>query len=196
MTKRHILFIDNFDSFTFNLVDALLAFDVIVDVYRNDISAEEAMKIAQEKQSMMIVLSPGPGTPKDAGCLIPLIHQAAGHIPLLGICLGHQAIGEAFGGVVSGANEIVHGKKSKVTHQRHPIFAGIPDVFEAGRYHSLTLIQVPDELEVIATCGHLVMAVAHRVHPIVGVQFHPESILTTQGQTMIGNALSWAKEYR
>jgi anthranilate synthase component 2 len=192
----HILMIDNFDSFSFNLVEALSRLDAEVDVYRNDVGADKALRIASEKNSAMIVLSPGPGRPSKAGCLIELIHKAAGSVPLFGVCLGHQAIAEAFGGEIGPANEIVHGKKSILRHDRHPLFNGIPGAFDAGRYHSLVVHRPPDAFDVIARCDGHVMALAHRTLPVYGVQFHPESILTTHGQMIMRNALKLARVAR
>lgn len=196
MTKPHILFIDNFDSFSFNLVDALLQLDAEVDVYRNDISADEALRIAKEKCSVLIVFSPGPGRPADAGCTIAFIRKAASYFPMFGVCLGHQAIAESFGGRVASANAIVHGKKSRIKHYGHDIFQGLPENLDVGRYHSLTVTRLPDEFEAIAECENQIMALAHKTLPIYGVQFHPESILTTHGQTLMQNVLNTAKSQK
>ncbi|MCL2309189.1 MAG: aminodeoxychorismate/anthranilate synthase component II [Proteobacteria bacterium] len=194
MSRPHILFIDNFDSFTFNLVDALSTLGADIDVYRNDIGAETALKIAREKCSVLIVLSPGPGTPHEAGCTIELIQKAAGQAPLLGVCLGHQAIAEAFGGKVGAAGTIVHGKKSRLRHSGHPLFSGLPETFDVGRYHSLAVQHLPEAFDAIATgVDDLIMALAHRSLPIYGVQFHPESILTTYGQTILNNVFKLAQ---
>jgi anthranilate synthase component 2 len=192
----HLIVIDNFDSFTFNLVDALSLLGAEVDVHRNTIGAEEAMDVARRNQTRLIVLSPGPGTPREAGCCIELIRAASGKVPLFGVCLGHQAMIEAFGGVVGSAGEIVHGKKSRIRHKGHPLFAGFPEEFDAGRYHSLAARVMPPELEVIASHGDVVMAVAHRSLPVWGVQFHPESILTTHGQRVLENVWRMAGEFR
>jgi len=195
MSKPHILFIDNFDSFTFNLVDALSLMGADIDVYRNDISAEAALKIAMEKHSSFIVLSPGPGTPREAGCTLELIQKTAGKLPVLGVCLGHQAIAEAFGGRVGVAGKIVHGKKSRVKHCGHPLFSGLPEIFEVGRYHSLVVQELPKDFNVIATDVEnegLVMALAHNTQPVYGLQFHPESILTTYGQVILDNVFRLA----
>ncbi|MDR2244878.1 MAG: aminodeoxychorismate/anthranilate synthase component II [Burkholderiales bacterium] len=195
MIRPHILFIDNFDSFTFNLVDALSLPGANIDVYRNDIGAEAALGVAREKRSALIVLSPGPGTPREAGCVIELIQKAAGQIPLFGVCLGHQAIAEAFGGTVGAAKAIVHGKKSRLKHCGHPLFSGLSETFDAGRYHSLAVQRLPEAFDAIATDAEddsLVMALAHRSLPIYGVQFHPESILTTHGQTILNNVFKLA----
>jgi anthranilate synthase component 2 len=195
----HILFIDNFDSFTFNLVEACSLLGADIDVYRNDIGAETALGIAQEKRSSLIVLSPGPGAPREAGCMIELIQKVAGYVPLFGVCLGHQAIAEAFGGEVGAAETIVHGKKTRLKHNGHPLFSGLPETFDAGRYHSLAVRRMPEAFDVIAADvedEELVMALAHRSQPVYGVQFHPESILTTYGQIILNNvfqlALGWS----
>ncbi len=192
MAKPHILLIDNFDSFSFNLVDAFASLGGEVDVYRNTLSVDKALTIATEKRSTLIAFSPGPGTPEDAGCCVELIRKAAGRWPLFGVCLGHQAIVSAFGGKVGSAGAIVHGKKSRIRHAGHELFAGLPPELNVGRYHSLTALRLPDSLVSIAEFGEIVMAIAHRKHPIFGVQFHPESILTTFGQTILSNLMDIA----
>lgn len=196
MAKPHILLIDNYDSFTFNLVDALSLLGADIEVYRNDIGADVALGIALEKRSALIVLSPGPGNPREAGCVIDLVQKAAcARVPLFGVCLGHQAIAEAFGGRVGAAGTVVHGKKSRVRHCAHPLFSGVPSKFDAGRYHSLVVQRLPEVFDVIATGDEndeLIMALAHHTHPVYGVQFHPESILTTHGQKILGNVLKLA----
>lgn len=192
MTKPHIMLIDNFDSFSFNLVDALSRLGAEVEVYRNDIGAEQALARARDKGSRLILLSPGPGKPEEAGCCVELIQKACGKIPLFGVCLGHQAMIVALGGQVGPAGAIVHGKKSRLHHGGHPLFACFPEQFDVGRYHSLAAKQLPDCLESIADCEGLVMAVAHRSAPLYGVQFHPESILSTEGQRLLANMLTLA----
>jgi anthranilate synthase component II len=191
----NVLFIDNFDSFTFNLVDELRKRGARVDVWRNDVSAETGLALAQAlPEPRLIVLSPGPGAPGDAGCCIPLIRLAAGQVPVFGVCLGHQAIVEAFGGTVGFAGEVVHGKASWIEHDGVGLFQGLPSPFRAARYHSLAANVVPPELAVTARCGSVVMAVEHRTHRIAGVQFHPESILTPVGGPLIERAIAWATE--
>ena len=188
----HILFVDNFDSFTFNLVDALSTLGTQVDVYRNTVPAEDILAIARRRNSKMIILSPGPGAPEHAGSCIDIIRAAAGTVPLFGVCLGHQAMITAFGGKVGPLDELYHGKKSQISHTDHEMFAGIPKEFDVGRYHSLGSTTAPKELEVTASRGSIVMAVAHKRFPIYGVQFHPESLLTTHGQTILKNVLGLA----
>lgn len=188
-----ILLIDNYDSFSFNLVQAI---GELVDgrealkVVRNDeLTVEQVMALAPTH----IVLSPGPGKPSDAGICEALIKEAGGKIPLLGVCLGHQAICEAFGGRVTYAPELMHGKQSLAKIKKDSqIFKGIPDVFEVARYHSLAADpdQIPDALEVTAIDEKgVVMAVQHKTNPVYGVQFHPESIMTPLGKRMIENFL-------
>ncbi|MEO8456172.1 MAG: aminodeoxychorismate/anthranilate synthase component II [Chloroflexota bacterium] len=184
-----ILLIDNYDSFTYNLYQYLCELGAEVEVARNDkISIEDIDQMAPEK----IVISPGPCTPAEAGVSIPTVKHFAGAIPILGVCLGHQAIGEAFGGVVEGAGEIVHGKTSVIHHDGKGVFAGLPQDFEAIRYHSLSIRPdtMPDVLEVTATTDSgVIMGVRHKTLAVEGVQFHPESILTKPGKQLLKNFL-------
>ena len=189
----NVLFIDNFDSFTFNLVDELEKRGCAVDVWRNDLSAERALALAEAMPlPRLIVLSPGPGAPSEAGCCIPLIRLAAGRVPLLGVCLGHQALVEAFGGEVASAGNIVHGKASPIEHDGIGLFAGLPNPMRVGRYHSLAARRMPDDLRVTARCGEVVMAAEHQRYKLLGVQFHPESILTPAGGRLLQNVIDWA----
>jgi anthranilate synthase component 2 len=189
----NVLLIDNFDSFSFNLVDDLARRDCHVEVWRNDINADDALRIVLAMdEPRLIVVSPGPGTPAEAGCCLPLITKAAGTVPLFGVCLGHQAIIEAFGGKVGYAGEVVHGKAAKITHDADGLFAGLPSPMLAARYHSLAATRMPDDLRVTARIDELVMAAEHRKHRVAGVQFHPESILTPRGGLLIDNVLGWA----
>jgi anthranilate synthase component 2 len=180
-----ILVVDNYDSFTFNLVQYLARLDPDVQVVRND--AETAEALLARKPSR-IVISPGPGRPEDAGVSCELI-RTSGSIPLLGVCLGHQAIGHVFGGSVVRADKPMHGKTSVVSHAGTGLFRGVPNPFTATRYHSLVVdpASIPPELEVTAETGGVVMAIRHRTRPVAGVQFHPESILTREGETMLRN---------
>ena len=189
----NVLFIDNFDSFTFNLVDELRRRDAAVHVWRNDIPAEEALERALELGSpRLILLSPGPSSPAEAGCCVPLVRLAAGRVPVFGVCLGLQSIVEALGGTVGFAGEVVHGKAASIEHDGTGLFAGLPSPLTAARYHSLVGTRIPEDLRVTARCGGLVMAAEHVVHAIAGVQFHPESILTPAGGAIIENVLAWA----
>ena len=187
-----IILIDNYDSFTFNLYHYLGGLGAEVAVHRNDkISAEAVIGLAPDA----IVLSPGPCTPKDAGICIDLIHKASASIPLMGVCLGHQAIGEAFGGQVARAPKLVHGKLSDINHRGQTLFRGINGPFRATRYHSLIVERttLPAELEVTAeTDDRLVMGLSHRRLPVHGVQFHPESIASEHGHLILKNFLELA----
>jgi para-aminobenzoate synthetase component II len=192
-----VLVVDNYDSFVFNLVQYLGQLGVAAEVWRNDdprLAGEaDIAKAANDFDG--VLLSPGPGTPERAGASIPLVRAcASAATPLLGVCLGHQAIGVAFGGTVDRAPELLHGKTSVVQHADTGVLQGLPDPFTATRYHSLTILPetVPDELEVIArTQGGVIMAVRHRELPVHGVQFHPESILTEGGHRMLANWLGF-----
>ena len=186
-----ILVIDNFDSFTHNLVDEFEKRNCKVFVYRNNIDIENFDKIVEEIEPKLIVISPGPGTPKDAGLSIDVVRSYAGKIPIFGVCLGHQCIIEAFNGVVDRAPEVFHGKPSKVTHDNKTIYKNLENPLQAGRYHSLAALKVPDELEVSAkTDSNIIMGVRHKKFFVEGVQFHPESILTPTGGLIIKNLLS------
>jgi anthranilate synthase component 2 len=182
-----LLMIDNYDSFTYNLVHLFQELGVEVAVYRNDaITADEAEALAPSH----VVVSPGPGRPPDAGISVELIRRLGPRVPTLGVCLGHQAIVEAFGGDIGQARSLLHGKSSPVEHDGKGVFAGLPGTIEAGRYHSLAAIRLPDELEVTArTLDGEVMGVRHRTLPIEGVQFHPESVLTPLGADLARNFL-------
>jgi anthranilate synthase/aminodeoxychorismate synthase-like glutamine amidotransferase len=185
-----ILLVDNYDSFTYNLAHLFGELGCEVKVLRNDaVDADAAEKLTPSH----LVLSPGPGRPGDAGALLPIVRRLAGRVPTLGVCLGHQAIVEAFGGEIGRAKRLVHGKASPVRHDGRGIFAGLPEEFEAGRYHSLAATSVPDALEVSATCSEgEVMAVRHREARVDGVQFHPESVLTPVGPQLARNFLEAA----
>jgi anthranilate synthase component 2 len=182
-----ILLIDNYDSFTYNLVHLFEELGADVIVRRNDaITSDEAESLAPDR----LVVSPGPGRPVDAGVSVELIRRLGPTVPTLGVCLGHQAIVEAFGGEVGQARALLHGKASRIDHDGRGVFAGLPDGIDAGRYHSLAAVKVPDELEVTArTEDGEVMGVRHRQHPVEGVQFHPESVLTPLGPAMAKNFL-------
>jgi anthranilate synthase/aminodeoxychorismate synthase-like glutamine amidotransferase len=183
-----VLLIDNFDSFVFNLAQYLGALGVEPMVIRNDASIESL----EELQPDAIVISPGPGHPQEAGCCVEAIHTFAGRVPLLGVCLGHQAIGLAFGGKVVRAETLMHGKTSSIHHKSAGVFRGLKNPFIATRYHSLVIQpeSLPSELEVTAeTADGVIMGVRHRLHPVEGVQFHPESIMTPEGMGLLRNFL-------
>jgi anthranilate synthase/aminodeoxychorismate synthase-like glutamine amidotransferase len=174
-----ILLVDNYDSFTYNLVHLFQELGAEVVVRRNDaIDADESERLHPSH----LVVSPGPGRPEDSGATVEIVRRLAPTTPTLGVCLGHQAIVQAFGGEIGQARELVHGKATEVTHDGRGIFTGLPQPFQAGRYHSLAATSVPDALEVSATSPDgEVMAVRHRELPVDGVQFHPESVLTPLG---------------
>jgi len=182
-----ILLIDNYDSFTYNLAHLFQELGAEVTVIRNDkIDADSAEQLAPSH----LVISPGPGRPEQAGATLEIVKRLGPNVPTLGVCLGHQAIVEAFGGEVGQAKRLVHGKASSIAHNGQGLFSGLPDPLEAGRYHSLAATQVPDELGVCATTEDgEVMAVRHRELPIDGIQFHPESVLTPDGSALAKNFL-------
>lgn len=187
-----ILLLDNIDSFTYNLVDQLRAFGHNVVIYRNSVPAETLIERLQSMQDPVLMLSPGPGAPAEAGCMPELLSRLRGHLPIIGICLGHQAIVEAYGGHVGQAGEILHGKASAISHDDHGMFEGLTNPLPVARYHSLVGSNVPEELTVNATFNGMVMAVRHDKDRVCGFQFHPESILTTQGATLLEQTLAWA----
>ena len=184
-----LLMIDNYDSFTYNLVQYLGELGEDVRVFRNDeITLEEVGRLNPAK----IVISPGPCTPNEAGVSVPLIRGFAGRIPILGVCLGHQSIGQAYGGSIVHARTLMHGKTSLIRHDGKGVFRGLPNPFTATRYHSLVIAResLPECLEVTAwTDDGEIMAVRHRSVPVEGVQFHPESILTEHGHDLLANFL-------
>ena len=184
-----ILLIDNYDSFTYNLYQYLCELGAEVEVVRNDkTTIEEIEAMAPEK----IVVSPGPCTPKEAGISNDVISHFGERTPTLGVCLGHQCIGDAYGGTVGGAGEIMHGKMSLIHHDGEGVFRGLPNPFEAIRYHSLAIYKedMPEDLEVTAwTDNGIVMGVRHKSHPVEGIQFHPESIMTKVGHDLLRNFL-------
>lgn len=191
-----VLLIDNYDSFTFNLYQYLGELGVETQVVRNDaLTVEEALALGPDR----IVISPGPGTPETAGISIDLVRAAAGKVPLLGVCLGHQALGRAFGGEVVRAPVLMHGKTSEIEHDGRSVFRGLPRPFVATRYHSLIVTRdgLPDCLEVSAwTADGTIMGLRHREQPVEGVQFHPESILTAAGRDLLRNFLDLEQEER
>ena len=185
--SARILVIDNYDSFVFNLVQYLQQLGENVEVRRND-----DVTVADAAEYDGVLLSPGPGVPADAGICPELISELGATTPIFGVCLGHQAIAEAYGATVSRAPELLHGKTSLVNHDGTGVFEGLPDPFTATRYHSLAVEpdSVPDELEVTATTDTgVIMGVRHRTNPVVGVQFHPESVLTEHGHRLLANWL-------
>ncbi len=194
ITTRKIFLIDNFDSFTYNLVNQLQPLVDQLEVYRNDIAIEEMCHLIDSCHAeKVIVLSPGPGNPDTAGNTLELLSRYQGKVPILGICLGHQAIIQNFGGEVGAANSIVHGKAEPIQFAPNEtaIFGDLPSPFIAARYHSLAATRLPNSLKVIASTTDEIMAVRHKTEKILGFQFHPESILTPKGGELLNNALNW-----
>lgn len=189
--NAHIILIDNFDSFTYNLVDAFRVLGHRVTIYRNNLCPIQIRQAILSIVNPVLVLSPGPGAPSQAGCMLELILSLKGKVPMIGICLGQQAINQAYGGKISHAGHIMHGKASLMEHYNHPIFNGLENPLTIARYHSLVASYVPDSLNIIARADNLVMAIANESDNVVGYQFHPESILTTKGAHLLKNTLSW-----
>jgi anthranilate synthase component 2 len=195
-----LLVIDNYDSFTYNLVQYVGELGVDPAVYRNDaLTVDQVLALDPEA----IIISPGPGEPAQAGISIPLIRAVGGRVPLFGVCLGHQAIGEAYGGRVVRAGRLMHGKTTEVTHLGEGLFEGVPNPLTVMRYHSLVVSpeDFPDDLELTAwSCdrprGQEIMALRHRRYPVYGVQFHPESVATESGKTLLQNFLRLAATFR
>ena len=193
MINTQIFLLDNFDSFTYNLVDQFRSLGYAVTIYRNDLPAEQIYQAMQAADDdAVLVLSPGPGSPSEAGCMLELIALCSGQLPIIGICLGHQALIQHFGGEVGSAGEIIHGKASAIQHCADKMFSGLSNPLPVARYHSLMGTRIGAELQVVAHYAEMPMAVIHKHHPIVGFQFHPESILTTDGAQLLTQSLVWA----
>jgi anthranilate synthase/aminodeoxychorismate synthase-like glutamine amidotransferase len=187
--QPHVVIVDNYDSFTYNLFQYLAELGAKVDVFRHDRITVEGIR---DLAPTHLVISPGPKTPDEAGISLDAIRDLAGEMPILGVCLGHQAIGQAFGGTVVRGSEPVHGKTSEIAHDGRTVFAGLADPMTATRYHSLVVEPetLPDVLEVSAWCdGDVIMGLRHRDLPVEGVQFHPESILSGEGKSLLRNFL-------
>ncbi|MBS9780468.1 MAG: aminodeoxychorismate/anthranilate synthase component II [Moraxellaceae bacterium] len=197
-----IIFIDNFDSFSYNLVDMFRQLEHEVIVYRNDVPTETIIEIVKEQADTIVALSPGAGKPSDAGnmmAMIKALREMTPTVPMLGICLGHQALIESFGGKVVQAGEIMHGKVSKITHNNQTMFQGLENPLAVARYHSLCGEDLPKELMVTAHYSHngtdIIMAMQHISKPICGFQFHPESILTLQGSQLLKQTVEWLLDF-
>lgn len=191
--KANIVFIDNFDSFTYNLVDQFRSLGHNVTIYRNNIAVEAIEQEISVLNNPVVLLSPGPGAPSEAGNMPAIIQRLKGHVPMIGICLGHQAIVEAYGGTVAGAGDIIHGKVSMMEHKGHATYHRLPSPLAIARYHSLVATNVPESLTITAEVDGLVMSVIHEQDRVCGFQFHPESIMTTYGATLLNNAITWAQ---
>lgn len=190
-----IFFIDNQDSFTYNLVEELYALDIDTEVYRNTVDAqfiiEQIEQAKNQGQSPLLFLSPGPGKPSDSQCMTRLLKHCVGRFPIVGVCLGHQAIAEYFGAKVVLAGETIHGKSSPIQFTAHPIFDGMTSPISVARYHSLKVADLPANLSVIGEYQSMPMVIEDKQNRIVGFQYHPESILTTQGSLMLANTISY-----
>lgn len=192
MHNIKVYFLDNFDSFSYNLVDELSLLGTELVIYRNNISAERIVsEMSKETLPVMLVLSPGPGNPGHAGCLLELIELCKGKFPMLGICLGQQALTQSYGGTIGHAGETVHGKSSIITADDHPVFDGLGKQFPVARYHSLMATTVPDSLQVIAQFDTIPMAIYHPQDRVIGYQFHPESILTPDGAQLLKQTIDY-----
>lgn len=189
--KQTLFFLDNFDSFTYNLVDQFKTLGYPVKIYRNNLPAAQIKAhIDACETDAVLILSPGPGTPSAAGCLIELIGLCKGQIPMIGICLGHQALIEQYGGVVGQAEVIMHGKSSLISHCGDKMFAGLSQPLSVARYHSLVGTKIPTNLEVVADFNGMCMAVYNKQDKVIGFQFHPESILTCEGAKLLATSLA------
>jgi anthranilate synthase component 2 len=192
----NVLFIDNFDSFTYNLVDEFAKRKCPTRVYRADTPLEDLKKAVAEFGSQLLVLSPGPGNPDTAGVTLAAIDAFKGTLPILGVCLGHQALVQYFGGSISHAPQVMHGKPSRIIHTGTGLFEGLENPLQVGRYHSLCAMTMPDCMAVTAEFEGIVMGANHKTLPIYGVQFHPESILTPTGGRIIENMLTLAASFK
>ncbi|MFM2479967.1 aminodeoxychorismate/anthranilate synthase component II [Celerinatantimonas sp. YJH-8] len=191
LVAKTIYLLDNFDSFTYNLVDQFRAMGYPVKIYRNSLPAEHIKSQLDNEDDPVLVLSPGPGNPSQSGCLLELIGLCRGQIPMIGICLGQQAIVEYYGGTIGKATETVHGKASLVEHSGAAMFQGLSNPLPVARYHSLVATSVPDSLEICAQYQGMPMAVLNQNDRVIGFQFHPESILTSQGEQLLQQTLDW-----
>jgi len=189
-----VLFIDNFDSFTYNLVDEFGKRNCDTKVYRADTSLDELIKVASDFAPDLLLISPGPGNPDSAGVTLAAIDHFKDKLPIFGVCLGHQSIIQYFGGTISHAPSVMHGKPSRITHSAKGVFEGLENPLQAGRYHSLCAVTLTDCLEQTADFDGIVMGVQHKSLPIYGVQFHPESILTPTGGMIIENMIKLASK--
>ncbi|MBW8017186.1 MAG: aminodeoxychorismate/anthranilate synthase component II [Planctomycetes bacterium] len=192
MEKIKVLFIDNFDSFTYNLVDEFGKRDCPTKVYRADTPLEDIIRVAAEFAPDLLLLSPGPGTPDKAGVTLAALDHFRDKLPIFGVCLGHQSIVQYFGGKIGHAPDVMHGKSSKITHTSKGVFEGLENPLHAGRYHSLCAMTLPECLEETANYEGVVMGIQHKNLPIYGVQFHPESILTPTGGKIMENIIKIA----
>lgn len=191
----NIVFMDNFDSFTYNIVNDLRTMGHNVVIYRNDLSVDFFMEKLETLEKAILFLSPGPCYPKDAGSMLEVIARAKGHYPIMGICLGHQAIIESYGGTITASDDYLHGETSYITHDGLAMFANLPNPVQVARYHSLKGENIPDALVINAQVNNISMAVRDDVNYVVGLQFHPESILTTEGYQILEQSIEWLEAF-
>ncbi|CAI8182864.1 MAG: Anthranilate synthase component 2 [Glaciecola sp. HTCC2999] len=194
MNNLSVVMLDNVDSFTYNLVDELRTLDVDMHIYRNTVNADTILNVMNElsqHRKVLLLLSPGPGAPHEAGCMLELIKKVAGHFPVLGICLGHQAIVEHYGGIISRAEAVMHGKSSAINHCGDKMFRGFDQPLPVARYHSLMASTLPDSVTQLAEVNGIPMAVYHEKDIMLGFQFHPESILTHQGSHLLASSIEF-----
>ncbi|AWI49415.1 anthranilate synthase component II (plasmid) [Buchnera aphidicola (Schizaphis graminum)] len=188
----NILLLDNFDSFTYNLVEQLRNKNSNVLIYRNTVDINTILNSIKKIRNPILMLSPGPSTPKNAGCMLNLIKKVKGEIPIVGICLGHQAIVEAYGGIIGYAGEIFHGKASLINHDGLEMFEGLPQPLPVARYHSLICNKIPKNFIINSYFNDMIMSVRNNLDYVCGFQFHPESILTTSGALLLEKIINWA----
>lgn len=188
----NILLLDNIDSFTYNLVEQLRSQKNNVLIYRNTVNVEILLTVLQKLENPILMLSPGPGLPQNAGCMLEIIKKVKGHVPIIGICLGHQAIVEAYGGMIGYAGEIFHGKASCISHDGLEMFKGVPQPLPVARYHSLICNKIPENFIINSYFEKMIMSVRNNVDYVCGFQFHPESILTTCGDQILKKIVNWA----
>lgn len=191
MENTNVILLDNFDSFTYNLVDEIRTLGIDLQVFRNNVKASVLLEKLTESENSLLLLSPGPGNPQSAGCMLELLSLVQGVRPVLGICLGHQAIVQHYGGTIGRAPEAKHGKSSLVAHCGDKMFNGLPNPFPVARYHSLMATEVPNSLSVLADFDDIPMAVYQEQDKMLGMQFHPESILTSQGSALLKQSISF-----
>lgn len=193
-----VFLLDNFDSFSYNLVDEIRSLGYPLTVYRNCVPAQlifdKMQQAAASAQQVILILSPGPGSPEEAGCMPELLKLVAGQFPVLGICLGHQAIIQHYGGKIVRAGQVMHGKSSNIQHSQEDMFANLPQPLPVARYHSLMGTEIPASLAVVAKVADIPMAVCHRQDRLLGFQFHPESILTSQGSQLLHQSIDYLSQ--
>ncbi|GAA5103191.1 aminodeoxychorismate/anthranilate synthase component II [Wohlfahrtiimonas larvae] len=191
----NIIFMDNFDSFTYNIVDDLRTMGHNVEIYRNNLSTEFFLEKLAQTENPLLFLSPGPCYPKDAGSMLDVIKASIGKYPMIGVCLGHQAIIETYGGRIIPADDYIHGETSNIQHDGQAMFKGLPNPMSVARYHSLVGVNIPKALTINASVNNMAMAVRDDQNYVMGFQFHPESILTTDGYCLLSQSIDWLMDF-